>query len=53
MIYNERFFNFGNSTTKNVIEDDNLKEDKSLEEKVNNLEKKVDLLFEFLKGKLG
>lgn len=49
MVYNERFFNFGKSVSKDI---DNKKEE-SLEDKVNNLEKKVDLLFEFLKGKLG
>lgn len=51
MVYNERFFNFGTSTAK--VEKNVHKKDISIEEKVNNLEKKVDLLFEFLKDKLG
>lgn len=50
MVYNERFFNFGNSLAKESVEKNTTI---SIEEKVNNLEKKVDLLFEFLKDKLG
>ncbi len=50
MVYNERFFNFGNSKQKDVQLG---KSEITIEEKVNNLEKKVDALFDFLKSKLG
>jgi hypothetical protein len=50
MEYNKRFFNFGNSK---MLEPKPVGKDLSIEVRVENLEKKIDHLFEFLKSKLG